>query len=721
MTRTLPPRVVLALTLAAYAVLAVVWMRPMSLAPATVVPDLGDPVHLAYVMAWDAHQLVRRPWALFDSNSFYPWPHSLAFGDHLLPEALQVAPVFWATGNAVLAYNVSTFLALGLSALGMCLLVRELTRSAAAGFLAGLVYAFNGFTLIEVARVQVVHLEWWPLALLFLVRFARRGARADALGFAALLALQGLSGTYYLVYSALVVPLWLLLLYAGVGRRPRGSELRHLALAGALAALPVAILLWPYVGRLGEAEGTVSRGADLLAFVTAGDGNPLYGHGAPEASYAREFLGFATLALSLIGIGAGWRGGPEASDDERRTLRAFTAIAAATLVVGVALTLGTVVRVHGVERMPGPLSWLLEVLPLTSLRQTPRFAALSKLGAALLVGIAAGTLLPRWPRALQIAAVTVLAIALPLEHWQPPLYGARLPVGDEVPAVYRWLATEGRSPLVELPLYGKKRFWALYLYFSTYHWRPVPIGRTSFYPPAHELLVATLARFPDEASIEVLDRLAVRTVVVHPDVWDEKERPFWIAQLDHAPRLALVRTFRDGDVLPWLSESRVYSIRPADDAAAEPCRLQAELPREGWRAASAVAPGVGRVLDGRLDTGWTTGRPQAAGDRLRVSFGAPADLAAVVLQSGDDFGEFPRNPVLELQDERGQWSEPALVDRPLERWRTLEALMRDPVRAPYVLRFARQRATGFRVTLASEGAFTAPWSVAELRAYADCR
>src|SRR5450432_2892039 len=111
MTRTPPPRVVLALTVASYAALAVVWMRPMSLAPATVVPDLGDPVHLAYVMAWDAHQLVRRPWALFDSNSFFPWPHSLAFGDHLLPEALQVAPVFWATGNAVLAYNVSTFLA----------------------------------------------------------------------------------------------------------------------------------------------------------------------------------------------------------------------------------------------------------------------------------------------------------------------------------------------------------------------------------------------------------------------------------------------------------------------------------------------------------------------------------------------------------------------------------------------------------------------------------
>ena len=44
---------------------------------------LGDPLHLSYVMAWDAHQLVRRPTALFQSNSFHPYPRSLAFADHL--------------------------------------------------------------------------------------------------------------------------------------------------------------------------------------------------------------------------------------------------------------------------------------------------------------------------------------------------------------------------------------------------------------------------------------------------------------------------------------------------------------------------------------------------------------------------------------------------------------------------------------------------------------
>lgn len=708
----------LLLVLLAYMALAVLWMRPMSLAPATVVPDAGDPAHLAYVMAWDAHQLVRHPWALFESNSFYPWRHSLAFGDHLLPEAIAVAPVSWATGNPVLAYNASTFLALTLSGLAMFLLVRELTGSAWGGFAAGLAYAFNGFTLIEIARVQVVHLEWWPLSLLFLARFLGHKRRRDAMAFALLVALQGLSCTYYLVYSALVVPVWLLLAYTVRRRRPEAHEWRSLAFAFALAGLAAAPLLWPYVGHLGEAEGTVSNGADLFAFVTPGVANPLYGAGAAEASYAREFIGHVALVLVLVGLWAGLR---RADGEERVVLRALTAIAAAAFLMGLLLALGPVIRIQGVERMPGPLALVLDVLPVTSLRQTPRFAALTKLGGALLIGIAVATFAPRLPRRARVAAIALLAVLLPLEHWQPPLYGARLPVGDEVPAVHRWLATEGTGPMVELPLFAKKRFWALYLYFSTYHWRPVPIGRTSFYPPSHELLATTLARFPDETSIEVLDRLEVRTIVVHPELWDADERPRWVAQLDRATRLEPVRTFVDGAVLPWLAESRVYRIRPADHPAPPPCRLESELPRGGWRAVSMTASGLGRLLDDRLDTAWTTRRPQAAGDRLRVSFAAPSDLTAVALQSGAAFGEFPRNPVLELQGENGEWFEPPPVDPPLERWRTIQALMSRPLEAPYVMRFARQRAVGFRVTLASEGMFTAPWTVAEVRAYADCR
>jgi len=159
----------------AFLALAVFWAAPSALHPTRAVPDLGDPLHLGWTMAWDAHQLVRHPLALFQANAFYPYRSSLTFADHLLPEALLVAPVNWLTGNAVLAYNLGVLAALTLSALSLFLLTRHLTGSAAAAFLAGLAYAFNAFTLHELARVHVLNLQWWPLAWLFLDRFVAEG------------------------------------------------------------------------------------------------------------------------------------------------------------------------------------------------------------------------------------------------------------------------------------------------------------------------------------------------------------------------------------------------------------------------------------------------------------------------------------------------------------------------------------------------------------------
>lgn len=699
----------------AYLLLALLWTAPMSLDPTTAIADLGDPTHLSYVLAWDAHQLVRRPLALFDSNSFYPYPGSLAFGEHLLPEALLVAPVFWLTGNAVLTYNTCVLLGLILSALGMATLIFQLTRSPAAAFLSGLAYSFTGFSLMEIARVQVVHLQWWPLALLFLIRFVETSRFRDALAFGVLLMIQGLSCSYYLVYSALAAPLWLGVVFAVRGRAPSRRELSSLAGAALLAAIPLLLVIWPYLGRITETgDGTVSNGVDLFALLTPGHANPLWGTGG-STSYAREYLGHVTSLLALAGLFLGLRraAGPR--------LRAIALLAALTLLMGIVMTLGPTASVGGRELGRGPLYYLIEALPLTGLRHSPRFAVLTKLGAAILVGLAVAEGGRRLPRLAKPPAFLVLALLLPLEHWQPSLYGAGLPSGSRVPEVYPWLSARGSGPLVELPLFAKKRFWAVYMYFSTYHWRPIPLGRTSFYPASHELLATTLSRFPDEASLESLDRLGIRTIVVHPQLWDDAERPSWLEALAGEPRLELQRRFTSADPLaPWLSESLVFELRESGGARSQPCRLMDERSRLAWRSSSNVR-GANSVLDGDLATTWSTGREQAAGDWLRIVFPEGIDLAAIALYSGRDVAEFPRNPLLELRDDTGRWTSPALLGQGIERWRTLEALMTNPREAPFVFRFAQQRATALRITLASEGQFTAPWTVAELRAFGGCR
>ena len=710
---------------AAYLALAVIWARPSTYAPREALPDAGDPLHLSYVMAWDAHQLVRRPWALFDSNSFHPYPHSLALADHLTPEALMVAPLLWTTGNAVLAYNAAVVAALALSGLAMFALVRRVTGHADAAFLAGLAYAFTSFTRHELPRVHVLSVQWWPLALLFLLRFADRGRRRDAALFAAMLALQALSGTYYLAYSLLFLPLWLAGAYVGCQRLPTRRETLVLAVSLACAALVVLPFVLPYLAqfRAMGIEKELVDGADLLAYVDPEPDAVLWR--VPRFEVARElphFIGFVAGACALAGA-------------LRLTRRGFSGeghalawIALGTGVVALLLSLGPTIRVAGVTWAPGPYALLHRLVPPARGMASPeRVGVLVMLGTAALVGLGVSALQTRLPGGARLAVTGVLAALLPLEHWTPSHAPAHVPSGRDVPAVYDALRGDS-GPVVDLPLYPDqaRKLWAAYPYFSTRHWRPVPIGRTSFYPPAHDLLAWTLRDFPDERSLALLDLLGVRTIVVHPHVWTADERRVRMAALDAETRLRLERTF--DDVVParfaafGLGEERLYRLGPVPPGPA-PCTPADELDRTGWTLAGSGEDAPDRVRDGDRRTAWRTAQPQRPGDKLDVRLPAADTLGAVALALGYPFDEFPRHLVLMVDDEAAGWQRVAYADGPGERRATIQELLSRPRDARLVLRFPprRVRAVRLMVGLREEDPSWPRWRVPELALFRDCR
>ena len=703
------------------------WARPASLAPSDTVPDAGDPLHLAWVMAWDAHALVHQPLALFDSNSFHPYRRSLAFADHLLPEALMVAPVQWLTGNPILASNVALLLALTLSALAMFALVGEVTGSAAAGFVAGLAYAFNSFTLHELPRVHVLNVQWWPLAILFLLRFSQGGRAAHAWGFAIALGLQGLSGTYYLVYSALLVPWWLLAAYGGAWRRPSRGELARLGSALATVALAVALFLRPYRELLRSLgfEKSWAGGADLLSFLDPPPRNWLWSFvDLGTRSELPHFLGFAGAALATLGAVAVLLG------RLARGLRGLGLLALVTLVLGVTLSLGPLVHVAGSLWGGGPYDLLYWHLPFARAMASPeRIGILAVLGASILIGLVTAALLARLAGRSRLAVACALGALLPLEHWAPPRPGAAVPTGGNVPAAFRWLGSESREPMVDLPLYPDraKKLWAAYLHFSTYHWRPIPIGRTSFYPPAHDFLAWCLRDFPDEVSLAALDRVGVRTVVVHPWTWPPAERDGKLAVLEGHTRLELARGFSDRPPERYaalgLGEERVYRLKPAPPAPS-PCAPAADVPRGSWDLRSTGVNKEDRLRDDDPRTSWMTARPQEPGDHLDVVLERPETLAAASLGLTYPFDEFPRNLVLSGRAEgEDGWRRVAFADGPAERVATLDELLERPREARLVLRFAPQRFERLRFALGSRAADPSwpRWAVSELRLYRECR
>lgn len=704
-----------------YLAVAVLWAAPASLSPWDAVPDLGDPVHLSYVMAWDAHQLVRAPWALFDSNSFHPYPKSLTFGDHLLPEAIVVAPAFWATGNAILASNLAVLLALTLSALTMFLLVRRVTGSPPAAFLAGLAYAFNSFTRHELPRAHVLNIQWWPLALLFLDRFVREGRKRDAGWLAFFLLVQGLSGTYYLVYTALLAPVWFAIAFGSERRWPRPAEWRALAVAGGIASVPLLVILAPYLAQMRSMafQKGLEPGVDVLSYLAPLGSMTLWGGLSPKAmpGTGSHFIGYATLALAALGLllfrGPAWA---------RRT-------ALATAALGFLLSLGWTVKWGGAELVAGPYRLLYWGFPPARGMAGPeRIGVLVPLGLALLVGFGAAALLQRLQGPARHALFLALAVLLPLEHWRTPRPASFVPTGAHVPAVYAWAAADSRAPLVDLPLYPdvSRKFYALYLNFSTYHFRPIPIGRTSFYPPIHDLLAWYLRDFPDAASLTLLDRLGVRDVVVHPRAWEDAEdRGRRVGALQSEPRLTLVQQFDDAPPERYaalnLGGESVYRIG-AGPAPAEPCAPADELPRADWALAGTGDSDPALARDGDRRTAWRSGLPQKPGDRLDVELAAPRTVAAVGLDLYYPYGEFPRNLKLLARSGEG-WERLDYADGPAERWSTIRELLERPREARLVLRLAPREVTRLRLAIGGrEGdASWPPWSVPELHLYGSCR
>ena len=146
--------------------LAIVFAAPISLSPGDVAANDGDPLHISWILAWDAHQLPRNPSRLFESNAFFPYHSSLAFSEHFVGLAILAAPVFYLSGNALLAQNVALLLTLALSGTAMYLLFSEVFERRDAAVVAGLVYVFHTYNFHEVPRFQLLSIQWMALALL---------------------------------------------------------------------------------------------------------------------------------------------------------------------------------------------------------------------------------------------------------------------------------------------------------------------------------------------------------------------------------------------------------------------------------------------------------------------------------------------------------------------------------------------------------------------------
>ena len=233
-----------------YVVIAFVHVRPLASRFTETLPrgERVDVLLHAWIINWSARQMLRAPWDLFQANIFFPHADTLAYTEHMVPEALPVVPVWLLTGDPILTYNIAFLLTFVLGGWGTFLLVRHLTGNPWAAWLAGAFGCYFPAKRWNLAHINTISLHWVPFAMLSLHRLLERPNLARAVVAGVMVTLASLVSAYYTVYLPLLLALGVPAIW-WAGRHP--VDRRRIAMMGVAAAVSTTLalpLLVPYLG-----------------------------------------------------------------------------------------------------------------------------------------------------------------------------------------------------------------------------------------------------------------------------------------------------------------------------------------------------------------------------------------------------------------------------------------------------------------------------------------
>lgn len=525
----------LAAVVTMYILMTLVMTYPLVLHLGDHVPsDRGDPLYNVWAMAWTHHQAAAGFPDFWDANIFWPHDRALLYADHIVALSAFAAPLVLLTGNIIAAYNLLFLGSFVLCGVGMYLLVRALTASPAAAFAAGLVYAFFPYRFAHISHLELLAFGWIPLFLLAAHRIVERPRSWKPYAAAGLLfVLQALSCAYYGVFLAFFAVLFFL--YFGLSRgllRIPAFWLRS-AVAAGVCALALGPLFLPYVGAHGEMR--FGRGVEEVAahsarpghFISVPPWSFLWGRlfGTPGQQEAQLYPGLVLALLLVLGTAmAAWEIRHGYGDLRRRTgdpgasreIVGFHVMAAALAAI---LALGPTLTIAG-RVLPGPYRLLYRWFPgFSGLRAPNRLIVLTMTSLCVLAGFAMASQLGRLRGPGTARGLTALVAVLILTDYAAfpiPLAGVAPP--SEFPPVYSVLRELPGRVVLEFPMpklgLGRSQD-AMYMYYSTAHWKRLVNGYSGYTPPDYYAVREAMDDFPSPEGFKILRGLEVDYLIIH--------------------------------------------------------------------------------------------------------------------------------------------------------------------------------------------------------------
>ncbi len=520
------------------------------LADFTVLNLYTDDLLQSWTIKWNLHALLSGPDSLariWTANSFFPYPTTLAFNEHLFASTGLLLPLSLLGSTPLVSTNLGALLTTILSGWGMYLLVTWLTGNRRAGLVAGVAFAIAPYRLSHITQLNLLSTHWLPFIFLSLARLFKHQRRTDLVLLILFTNLQFFSSINYAVLTALAVGLWGLGLMIVFRQSLSPRMFIFLTIfAGVTALLNTPILsIYQHMSERMEVVRTLADakvyGAYARNYILPIGNSLLYGRwlGLPTSiDYLFEGVGvFVSTFPGLVPLGLGLAGLAGALFGHTRpSARGLAITLSFILLVGVALSFGANDEAFGPAWAATvkpwlPYPYLYELLPiLQGLRGTVRFALLAIFALAVLAGFGLNwlesSLRLKGPGAV-LATGLVLGFIL-LEHTPAPLPGVSVPYGEQ--PVYAWLAanTPKEAVLLELPYYlhtNRSEAEQLRQYQSTLHWRARINGASGFKPARLEAIGPILEAFPNWQTFDLARQLGVTHLVLHagefePPAWD---------------------------------------------------------------------------------------------------------------------------------------------------------------------------------------------------------
>ena len=531
--------------------------------------DLGDPMFVSGMLTWASKHWIdlltgdlSAIWRFWEAPFFYPETLATAFSEHFLLHALLTLPVYIATQNILLCYNLLFLAAFALSGFGMYLFVRELTGRPMAAFVAGLAFAFAPYRFATIPHLQVMSSQWMPFALYGFRRYFATGrTKPLVLGALALWA-QHLASGYYMIYFGPFVAIYVL---AEIATRRLWTNLKvwlHVAGAALLALALTVPFGWPYLMlqrrynyRRGLQELT-SFSADLLGWFTANPRSNVWGTLRTfDKAEGYLFPGVVTVVLAAAGLAYAWRK-ITARQGEHQAMATVAIFATFAIVLSVWMSFGPQVELRTQPvGFPALYKLAYDYVPGYDIARVPaRFAMITVLALATAAGVALAVVERKRPWLVLVIGLFVLAegASLPLvinSRWTSysELLPPDLPHPERtIPAVYRYLATLDNAVVAHLP-FGAPEREIQYVYYAAIHGRRTVNGYSGAMPPAYVRRLPDMlnaAKDPDAAIVRMRHD-GVTFIVVHTAAWSGDAGRNLAATFDRSPGVERLARFGD--------------------------------------------------------------------------------------------------------------------------------------------------------------------------------